>query len=109
FGDYDKSSLTFWKNKGVPVMLYINGASIKYRPDLTLASGYNALTVLNQYKDIPPGSDSTAYSNWAMNTARTFKGLTHLWGRNTSSVLPSTYTITAAGGTNLSAGQNKLR
>jgi hypothetical protein len=109
FGDMDKSGLRFFKRKGAEVMLYVNGASLSggSRPDLTSSSGYNALTGLNNFKDILKGTDSTLVASWT-NSARTYKALTALWGRNTT---PNTsgYNIFGTNSPDLTRGQNKVR
>lgn len=109
YGDMDKQVLSFFKSRGSQVMFYTNGANIKVRPDLDSTMNYSTLTALNIYKDIPVGSDSTDPANWALNTARTFKALSALWGNNASAVLPPTYLVFGNNSPNLTKGQNKVQ
>lgn len=109
FGDYG-AYISFMKRIGVQVMLYSNGGSAKAsNAAYSVANGYASFLPLNNIKDIPPGSDSTSYAVWASNTARMWKTLAYMWGYNTSAVLPPNYVINAVGGTDVSAGQGKVK
>ncbi|AXY73808.1 hypothetical protein D3H65_07375 [Paraflavitalea soli] len=109
YGDFDKNTLSFHKSMGTPVMLYINGANVKTVPGLKTADDYNAMTQTNVFKDIPPGSDSTAYEPWTKSHGRLWKVMAHLWGSNRNDVLPDSYKIYGASHPNLAAGQDKIK
>lgn len=109
YGDFDKSALVFHKSMGTPVMLYINGANIKAVPGLKGTDDYNSLTRTNAFKDIPPGSDSTAYEPWTKNHGRLWKVMAHLWGSNRNSVLPASYRVYGNTHPNLTPGQDKIK
>jgi hypothetical protein len=109
YGDFAKATLNFHKQMGTPVMLYINGANVKHLPGLKNADDYNALSVSNNFKDIPPGSDSTAYEPWTKNHGRMWKAITHIWGSNKNSSLGSSYKVYGKPGTNVSAGQDLIK
>ncbi len=109
YGDFDKSMLSFQKKMGTPVMLYINGANIKTVNNLKGTDDYNALTQSNNFKDIPPGSDSTAYEPWTKNHGRLWKVIAHLWANNPRSVLPASYRVYGNSQPNLTPGQDKIK
>lgn len=109
FGDFDKSTLSFHKKMGTPVMLYINGANVKTVPGLKGMDDYNALTQTNAFKDIPPGSDSTAYEPWTKNHGRLWKVIAWLWGSNRNAQLSPGYKVYGNSRPNLTAGQDKIQ
>ncbi len=109
YGDFDKSMLSFQKKMGTPVMLYINGANIKTVSSLKSTDDYNAMTQSNAFKDIPSGSDSTAYEPWTKNHGRLWKVIAHLWANNYRSVLPASYRVYGSSHPNLTPGQDKIK
>lgn len=109
FGNFEKTTLSFHKRRGTPVMLYVNGANIKVIPSLKSTDSYTTLSQTNGYKDIPPGSDSTAYDPWTKNHARMWKALAHLYANNPASVLLPSYRIIAQPGTVVTPGQNNIK
>ncbi|WP_276481740.1 hypothetical protein [Paraflavitalea pollutisoli] len=109
FGDFAKNTLQYQKQLGTPVMLYINGANVKTVPTLKDANDYNALSQTNNYKDIPPGSDSTAYEPWTKSHGRMWKVIAHLWASNKSSQLGPDYRVYGTTNPNLSAGQDLIK
>lgn len=104
-GTIDARKLTFYKSRGIPVQFYINGASLKSIAGLTSANDFSTKSQTNNKKDIPPGSDSTVYGNWA-NTGRTWKLMSYLYGPNTSATLTPDYVFSGTSPT--TAGQNKV-
>lgn len=108
WGDFDKNTLSFHKSKGTPVMLYINGANVKTVSTLKETNDYNTFTQTNPYKDIPPGSDSTAYDPWTKSHGRMWKMVAHLWASNRNSALHG-YRIYGNSNPDLTPGQDKIK
>ncbi|MBO9565938.1 MAG: hypothetical protein J7621_24390 [Niastella sp.] len=108
WGDFDKNTLSFHKKNGTPVMLYINGANVKTVNSLKATDDYNTFTQSNGFKDIPPGSDSTAYDSWTKSHARMWKMVAHLWASNPNSKLPG-YRVYGNTHPDLTPGQDKIK